>query len=188
MRSWIRVRRDGAFGASAQVFSLFNSRNKFNWYVSKPAWIRTGHVSMRARVAFGAGSRGVHPSAVLPPPRYPSCDYSRHCQFSKQIQRNKFTKVFWRAGEVTIEMTFAFWTEERNFVQKSFSSSGEIPWPYWTRAVVFSKIVLSSRSLLQDGKIELREFGPSLSSEEWAPFGQFFVCQRGTLKTLTSFN
>ena len=70
MRSGTRVRRNGAFGARAQGFYIFDYRNKAFWYVSKPVLIRIGCVSMRAFVAFGSGSRRVPPSAV-PPLRFP---------------------------------------------------------------------------------------------------------------------
>ena len=66
MHSWTRVRRNGAFGARAQVFESIPTRGKAFWYVSKPAWIHLGYVSMRACVVFGSGSRGVPPSTAAP--------------------------------------------------------------------------------------------------------------------------
>ena len=73
MRSGTRVRRNGAFGARAQGFYIFDYRNKAFWYVSKPALIRIGYVSMCACVAFGSGSRRVPPSAVPPLRLFQTC-------------------------------------------------------------------------------------------------------------------
>ena len=68
MRSWTRVRRNGAFGARAQVFfRLLQHALQSILIRIKTVWIRLRYVSMRACAAFASGSRKVRgrPNALF---------------------------------------------------------------------------------------------------------------------------